>query len=203
MKNILFLLLFPLLYIMASAQNAPLPDKYQTGLFKTNDGAMLVYTSSRKSFRMDFVSQNIEPSENPNSFAIDSISIISQITPAKGNMEYDSLTTEQQKTSINLYMNNEIIHKFDITPPVTEWLTINNKLFLFWYYNLNDDKSDIDKQMFLTTLCFDQILNLSTPLPKAGGDFNKNKSLLIKTAKSLKLINSGINLQALYEELNR
>jgi len=203
MKYILLLLLFPFLWEHISAQNNPSPDKYLTGLFSTRDGALLAYTNQQKSFMIEFVSGNIEPSENPDALTVDNILIISKITPVLANLMFDSMSIDRQKTALSLFMEKEIVHKFTFDAPVYEWLTINNQLFQFWHMKSNDENSEVEEQMYLTTLCFDQILNLNTPLERTVGNFENNKLLLLKVAKSLKLNNFGINLQALHEELNK
>lgn len=203
MKYIFLLLMLPLLCKYVPAQNVPSPDKYLTGLFSTRVGALLAYTNKQKSFIIEFVSGNIEPSENPDALTVDNIFIISKISPVQANLMFDSMSIDRQKTALILFMEKEIIHKFTFDAPVSEWLTINNQLFLFWHIKSNDENSKVDKQMYLTTLCFDQVLNLNTPLERTVGNFESNKLLLLKVAKSLKLNNFGINLQVLHEELNK
>jgi len=208
MKKMIVIAMLLILCFSVKAQNDIPADEFHMGLFKTDKGARLIYTSDIKSMEMEFISDNIEPSENPDAMTIDYVPFHTELIPAQQNFNFDSLPTEKQKEGLTRFMNNEIVRlsknlNQDFEPPVIEWMTLNNKLFLFWSIKSTDTKSEYEKQLFLTTVCFKQVLNLNTSVIRMGGNFENAKALLVKTLKTLKLNNFGIDLKKLYEELNK
>ena len=60
----------------------------------------------------------------------------------------------------------------------------------------------IDQQCYLMTICFDQILVLNSPVGK-GKKFTDIKELLTNVGNTLKLNDHTIDLEKLYNDLNK
>ncbi len=208
MKRKLALMILTLTGLFCYGQNDYKAEEFQSGLMKTKTGAMIVYTGSNHSFTLEILSDNLKPSEQPNFVIIDNIIFQSVIMPFQQKLDFENLSIETQKSNLLGYMNYELDYfknelKQNILNEKYEWIKLNEKLFLFWFYDMPKSNKQIKKQIYLTTICFDHILNLNTPLMRDKDDFNFNKELLTKIGKSLKLKNEPIDLNILYNELNK
>nr|WKN36054.1 hypothetical protein K4G66_27180 [Tunicatimonas sp. TK19036] len=183
-------------------------EEFQAGLMKTKTGAMIVYTGTNHSFTLEMFSENLKPSEQANFLTVDNTIFQSVIIPFQQKLDFDNMSAEIQKSNLLDYMNYELDYfknelKQKIVGERHEFIEFNDKIYLFWYYDMPKSNKQIGKQIYLTTICFDQILNLNTPLERDKNDFNFNRDLLMKVGKTLKLNKKPINLSELYKELNK
>jgi hypothetical protein len=202
---------FTLFYLLVTglicfSQNEYKPEDFHAALLQTKTGAMIVYTGDKHSFTLDIVSKNIKPSEEPNFVIVDNTVLQSIIIPFPQKFDFENMNIETQKQNLLGYMNYELDYiknelKEKIDNEKYEWVELNNKLFLLWFYDMPKNKN-IEKQVYLTTVCFDHILNLNTPLERERNDFNFAKDFLIKISQTIKLYDKSINLDELYKELN-
>lgn len=208
MKSLLLFLLILCASFRGLTQSKSEPENFKDALLKTKDGAKLVYTGEKHSFTLDIISKDIKPTIEPNFISIDNLIFQSVVLPFKPRPNYDSLSKEQQQADLMGYMQEHLNYlkkemKLKYEGLKHEWVEINNRPFLLWYYDMPKTDKQIDKQIYLSTLCFDQILNLNTPVIRKKDDLNKNKELLLDVAKTLKLNNSSIDVKKLYKELRR
>ena len=102
------------------------------------------------------------------------------------------------------YAKNEL--KVDYTDLKFDWITINNKIYLLWYYDMpvgkKIKKGTVLKQINLSTLCFEHALNLNTPFEQQDS-LETDKNFLLKVARTLKQNDFEINFDALYNELQK
>ena len=117
------------------------------------------------------------------------------------------MTIEEQKANLLTYRDYEIDYfknqlKMDITNLKFDWLELNDKVFLFWYFNMPVDNETVRKQIYLSTICFDYFLNLNTVQEKDKESFKFGKKLLVKIGESLELNEHVLDLEKLSKELN-
>jgi hypothetical protein len=69
-----------------------------------------------------------------------------------------------------------------------EFIDISNRPFLYWTYDMPKSKNrdSVDKQVYVVTICFDQLLVLSGPVAK-GKREEAIKDKLLAVAKTLTL----------------
>ncbi|MDP4185821.1 MAG: hypothetical protein Q8862_11755 [Bacteroidota bacterium] len=205
MKTNLVFVFFLLVGLSTFGQNDYTAEKYQTALMPTKTGGMIAYTGTSHSFTLNLVSNNIKPLEH-HLINIDNTIFQSIIIPFKKKCDFEHMSIEDQKANLLGYMNYELDYvskelKLDVRNKKYEWLELNGKQFLFWYYDMPDSNPQIEKQIFLTTVCYDQFLCLGSPLGKNKNGFEFNKALLVKIGKTLQMNNKPIDLNELQKEL--
>ena len=117
----------------------------------------------------------------------------------KNNLDLSKLTAAQQKEALLGYLNYEMEYfkkELKLNPQnlKKEWMTINSKLWILWSFDVPAEKSN-DKniiptksQVYVSTICFNQVLGLNTPLIESN-DPATAKALLTKMMGTLQLFN--------------
>jgi hypothetical protein len=202
MKQISFLFFSVFITSILSGQ-----DEYESALIPMKDGAVFAFTSDKKSFTLDILSNKIQPLEQKNFVMIDDWIFQAFVLGFDNPKNVDLTTEEEQKRSLSQYVKYEVDYYknevgYSCDSLKFEWGKINEKYFYFWYFNTPPELETLQKQMFLTTICHDQFLNMNIPLEKTK-DFNKGKDFLVGIAKTLKLYDNPINFKKLNKELNK
>jgi hypothetical protein len=181
-------------------------EKYQSALMKKKTGAMVVYTGEHHSFTIDIIADNIKPGDKPNFLVVDNKILQSSIIPFLTKLDFENLSGETQKKNLLGYMDYEMNHIKDQLKTKElnekyEFIILNNKIFLYWTYDMPESYKTVINQCYLITICFDQMLVLNSPVDK-GETLNDIKNFLSNTGKTLKLNDHPIDLEKLYNELN-
>lgn len=207
MKISALLVLFGLSVFNAFAQ-APAED-FKSALMETSGGAMVVYSSNKHSFTFDIVSGNIKPLEQPGYVLVDNKTL--QFVIVLNSDFQESADTSLQKKQMLGYMKYELDYikndlKMNYHNLKYEWITLNNKIFLLWSYDMPEDmakrKNATQKQINLSSICFTHAFNLNTPVLR-GDNFDEDKGLLLKVAQTYKQNNYKIDFNELYEKLHK
>jgi hypothetical protein len=87
-------------------------------------------------------------------------------------------------------------------------MTLGGHLFIRWSFDvlpghIKDTQQYARGQIYYSTVAFDQILDLNTPLLKRTDTFVGCNALLVKVARSLALSRTPIDLDRKYSELNQ
>lgn len=201
MKKILLPLLALFCVVGSKAQTAA---DFERSLMKTQNGFKLIYNSKSQSITLDITSAKIDPIEDSDFINIDQNPVqFNLINYYASNTANDAYTKQQAELldyseyELN-YEKNDL--KVKISGIHKEWVTINKKLFLLWYYNMPPDNKSILQQVNLSTLCFANVLNISTPVCKNEVFANK-KTILMVLAKTLKMNNFELNLGTLSKQI--
>lgn len=199
------LLLIVSLFILASFIEKN--EEFEIGLIPTKTGALFAYTSETKSFTIELVGEKIQPLEQKYYVIIDGWIFQSFILSFDNTKNYDFTEEEVQKSSLSQYVDyevkyfqNELIYSCDSL--VLKWEKINEKYFYFWYFNTPKEQESIKKQLYLSTICHNQILNINIPLQNSKS-FEEGKEFLFKIAESLKINNYPLDFNELYQEMNK
>jgi hypothetical protein len=206
MKNFFTLFLFCFIHFGSFAQSAYKAEEFQAALMETKTGAMVVYSGKQQSFTLNF-NGKVTPGEEPNFVTVDNKILQSAIIPFQAKLDFKNLDQETQKKYLLGHMNFELDYiketlNTDVLNEKHEFIPINNKLFIFWSYDMPKANESIAMQCYLVTICFDQMLILNSPVEK-GKSQKEIKDFLTTTAKTLKLNNQPIDLDKLYKELNK
>ena len=187
------------------AQSSYKAEDFKSALMQTKEGAMIVYTGQQHSFTIN-INGKVTPSDQPNFVNVDGNILQSSIIPFQTQLDFDNLSIEVQKKNLQTYMDYEIKYikeqlKVGDLHEKSEFITLNKKVFLLRSYDMPSSFKSVDKQCYLVTICFDQMLVLNGPVPK-GTKFQTVKSLLTDVGSTLKLNNTTIDLEQLYNQLN-
>jgi hypothetical protein len=185
------------------------PEKFESALMEMKGGAEVVYSGDKHSFTLDLISDKIKPLEQPG--YVDINNNVLQFVLIPNSQAKEDADTAVEKSELSGYAKYELDYvknevKLDYQNLHYEWLTINNKVFLLWYYDMPEKmaskKNAIQKQVNLSTVCFHNVLNLNTPVEKEH-KFEDSKALLVKVAKTLKQNDFKIDFNELYKKLHQ
>jgi len=213
MKRLIAILFFCLSNFYVFSQATYKAEPFKAALMQTKTGAMVVYNGKKHSFTIDIISDSIKPSKHPNFVIVDNKVLQASIISFQSKLDFDNLDEEAQIKNLLGYMNYELdyvknqLKSKDLNEKY-EFIKLNDKIFIFWTYDMPKSNESIDKQCYLVTICFDQMLILNTPLTKGKQSyytesFDKLKEFLLSIGKTLKLNNYSIDLNKLYNDLNK
>ena len=180
-------------------------EEFEAALLQAKYGAMLVYNGQRNSFSLKFISKSVEPTDQPNIIKVDNLLIQTSITPFTQKLDFENLDDETQKkllTDWKKYEKDWIEEQLKIkVKEKDEIIKIENRLFLYWTYDMPKDNDSVDKQVYLVSICFDQMLILSGPVEKSKSE-SILKDKLVGIAKTLNVIPGQVqDINKLYKEL--
>jgi len=173
-------------------------------LLKKAGGAEIVYSSNEHSFTLNIVSNDIKPTDNPGYLSVNNKALQYDLADNDAQGKDESSKSEQKNLLIG-YMkykwDNIKNHlKLNVTGLAHNWVVINNKIHLLWYYNMPGNNNPVIKQINLSTLCFGHVLNLNTSCKKDDNP-DDDKELLLTIAQTLKQNNFKTDFAARYKEL--
>jgi hypothetical protein len=183
-------------------------EDFKSAMFEKKGGAVVAYSSEKHSFTLDLLSNNIKPQPKAGMVTIDNK--VLQFIFIRNSALKDSAVASYQKAALLGYVDYELKYikdelKMDYTNVVKDWIVINNKLFLFWQYDMPESmakkKSSTQKQMNLSSLCFGHILNLNTPVLKEDS-LDDDKALLTKVANTYTPNDFPTDFNELYKKLH-
>jgi hypothetical protein len=200
-KNLLIVLTITLTAFIGSENG------FDSALIPTKDGAVLAFTNDSKSFTINLVSEKIEPLEQRNFVLVDNWIFQAFVLDFENPKNVDLTQESEQKKALSQYVMYEIEYfkkelGYACDSLKFKWGSLNDKYFYFWHFNAPKELKTLKKQMYLTTICHNQFLNLNIPLDTASA-FQDGKDFLFSVAKTLVVKNEPIDFQELYNELNK
>jgi hypothetical protein len=170
--------------------------------------SLIAYAGSGHSFTMETASKTAKPSDIPGFITIDGQVLQTTLVPAALTVDTkhpNNTNHDREKEILTKYMNYELDYykkklKQHYTQLVTEWMTIKGHLFLVWYFDMPRDYKLVSRQIYFSTLFFDQVLDLNAPVFKMD-HFTKAKTTLAKLAGSLKTYDKQLDLGLLRRQL--
>jgi hypothetical protein len=200
------LLLFSLIIFSVDAAAQYKAEEFQVAKIETKFGALLAYNGQRNSFTLRIVSKSIETTKQDNFLLVDNKLIQFSTIPFQEEFDFKSLNPAMQKELLTGYKEYEkeyLQEQLKIVLTETEqFLILEGKIFKYWSFDMPKDNTSVSKQVYLFTMCFDQILLLNGPVVK-GQNEAEVKTLLINIATTLELFPEKTqDLRKLYFELN-
>ena len=181
-------------------------EEFQAAMIETKFGAMIIYNGQKNSFTLRVVSKSIEPTQQENFLMVDKKLVQSSIIPFQEEFDFKSLTMEKQKELLSGYKEYEkeyVQEQLKIKLVESEqFMNLEGKMFKYWSFDMPKDNGSVVKQVYLFTICFDQILILNGPVEKSQNEAAV-KSVLISMAKSLEVFPGKTqDLRKLYFDMN-
>jgi len=208
MKKLLLSLLPVLYYLVAAAQTDINNESFKYYFKPTQTGATVIYKGNTHSFTFDLKGKKLketkaaESAENNNFIGSDKsfiqTSLVPLPQPIPQSFHLSNLTVDQQKEALDGYVDYELDYfanelHVKVTNLKRKWETINGKLFILWYFDSamkipgNRIASNLPSQIYVSTVCFNQVWVLNTAFGKS--EFEKPKAWLTLVAGTLKLYN--------------
>jgi hypothetical protein len=207
MKKLFVFFLTSVCFQFAVAQSQQ--ENFESALMEKKGGAIVVYSSNEHSFTFNLDFGKVQPQNKPGLVIVDND--VLQFVKIPYAYKSKIIDTAVERASLKEYMNYELKYlkddvKLEYSNVVTEWITINGKVFLSWMYNMPanfaDRKDGTQKQIFLTGIFFSNFVSVNTPVLK-DGDVKKSQTLLLKVASTFKENDFKIDFNELYKELHK
>ena len=196
-----FAFLFILLVIMFSSLNAQSDvknEKFEMSFIPYLNGGAWLFQGKAHSFKIELASKNVKVLDPP-SFVMADDKIIQVMILDLPEMpsKLSTFTISQQKSALSNYLKYEVDYfkkdlKIGMKNLVKEWVIVDSKLWLVWKfeptnaYTLEPLKDKTVFQIFASTICFNQILDINASLME-GQVISESQGLLNKMMKTLKL----------------
>ncbi|MHA4806686.1 hypothetical protein ACX0G9_01200 [Flavitalea flava] len=197
------------------AQKNAQEEEVHASLIQGKKKSLIAFAGKEHSFSMEVAAKSAKLSDVPGFITIDKQIVQATLVPASLKSTQTtaqtsgqaSPTTSQEKDILTRYMNYELAYyrkklKQNYTNLQTEWITILDRLFLVWYFDMPKDYKLVSRQIYYSTLFYDQIIDLNAPLFKMD-NFSKARGILLKLANSLKTYDKQLDLAKLAKQLNK
>src|ERR1700760_277706 len=184
--------LFALLTSLTVFSQPPAPaDEERARLLSGKKHSLIAYAGPKHSFTMDVpTGRPVKPSDVPGFITIDKQILQSTLVPIDRSINISALTPDKEKTVLLKYMNYELDYyrkklKQKYNNLQTEWVTLQGRTFLLWYFDMPQNYKLVSKQIYVSTLFYDQVMDLNAPVFKTD-DWGKARTLLLKLAGTLR-----------------
>ncbi len=181
-------------------------EEFQASLVEAKFGVMIVFNGQKNSFTLRIVSKSIEPSAQENFIMVDKKLVQASAIPFQEAFDFKAMSVQLQRELLTGYKEYEKEYvqgqlKTELTG-TEQFLNLEGKIFKYWSFDMPKGNSSVIKQVYLFTICFDQILLLNGPVIKDQSEADV-KTLLINMAKTLELTPGKTqDLRKLYFDLN-
>lgn len=184
----------------------PQIDEVHASLLAGKKKAMIAFASTERSFTMDVNAKTVKNSDIPGFITVDGQIVQATLVPSQPPIDARSMTTAQEKETLTKYMNYELGYyrkklKQNYSQLQTEWITIKDRLFLIWYFDMPKDYKLVSRQLYFSTLFSNQVLDLNAPVFKTE-QFSHARATLTHLANTLKTYDRNLDLEALKKQLN-
>lgn len=202
-STVLFLVLF-LSGTRAHAQ-ANEPQDEHARLLAGKKRSLIAYTGNGHSFTIEVGAHPSKPSDIPGFITIDKQVVQSTLIPVAKSENLNGLTPDKEKAILTDYMNYELKYyrkKLNqrYSNLQTEWVELNHRLFLLWYFDLPENYKIVRRQVYASTLFYDQVMDLNAPVFKTD-DWGHARNLLVRLAETMKTYDKPLDLEALRKKL--
>ena len=187
----------------AGAQTAPTDDVHAS-LLAGKKKSLIAYAGQGHSFTLE-IAPTAKPSDVPGFITINKQIFQSTLVPVDKSIDISSLTPAREQDILTGYMNFELsyykkkLHQ-NYSNLSTQWVTLQNRIFLVWFFDIPQDQKLISRQIYVSTIFYDQILDLNAPVFQPG-DAGKAKALLLHLAGTIKTYDTHLDLKALQKKL--
>jgi hypothetical protein len=198
------LLTFILLVSALSAFSQP-ADDIHASLLTGRKKSLIAYAGQDHSFTLR-VAPTAKPSDIPGFITVDKQILQSTLVSVDRSIDLHDMTPAREQDILTRYMDFELsyyrkkLHQ-NYSNLKTEWVTLQNRLFLVWYFDIPKNQKLISRQIYVSTLFFDKIMDLNAPIFHPE-DAEKAKALLVGLAGTIKTYDTHLDLAALQKKLN-
>jgi hypothetical protein len=210
MKLFLTLLLLIISDIVALSQQQKYypAEEFQSSLIRKKKSVIVIYNGSKHSFTMEIAGDSIKPDPKPYLLTVNNKILNINLTQFQRKFGFDSLNEDFLKQNLVGIMNDLKIRHHDSKDldKKYEFLNLNGNTFLFWTSEMPVSNKTIDKQYYLETICYDQVVVLKVPVMKGEeislqSTYDNIKTFLTTIGKSLTFNNYPLDVEKLSKEL--
>jgi hypothetical protein len=181
---------------------------FTRALLKTKTGALVVYNSNTRGFALQLRADSIRSLDQSDFMELDGVLFQTALIPIPLGQPIDTLTLPQQRAVLKGYLASELKYfgselHMTVSNVQTAYVMLGGHLFLRWSFSVAPGAHQARGQVYYSTVVFDQVLDLNTPLLRRTDTYAACAALLAKVARTLRLSGTPIDLDAMYERLNQ
>jgi hypothetical protein len=179
-------------------------DDVHASLLTGRKKALIAYAGQDHSFTLE-VAPTAKPSDVPGFITVNKQIVQSLLVPIDKSIDLNNMTPAREQDILTSYMKFELsyykkkLHQ-DYSNLQTQWLTLQNRIFLVWYFDIPNNQKLISRQIYVSTVFFNQIMDLNAPVFHPE-DADKAKALLLRLAGTIKTYNTHLDLGALQKKI--
>lgn len=194
----------PIFYVAPTPGGDPGEDVHAR-LLQGKRRSVIAYAGDTHSFTLDVPYKSTKPSDVPGFITIDKQIIQATLVPADKSLDKKLTGPAQEKDLLLKYMNYELSYykkklKQNYSHLQTEWMTLQGHLFLVWYFDMPENYKLVSRQVYVSTLFYDQVMDLNAPVFKSD-DWGKARAILLRLAGSMQTFDKRLDLQGLQKKL--
>ncbi|HTR29094.1 MAG TPA: hypothetical protein VMH27_07480 [Puia sp.] len=199
----LFLALFIHAIALGGFAQSASSDNVHASLLIGKKKSMIAYAGSH-SFTLE-VASSAKLSDVPGFITVNKQILQATLVPVDKSIDLRNLTPAREQEILTSYMNFELsyykkkLHQ-NYSNLTTQWITLQNRIFLVWSFEVPRDQKLISHQIYVSTIFYDQIMDLNAPVFQPG-DAGKAKALLLRLAGTIRTYDTQLDLKALQKKL--
>jgi len=175
------------------------------GLLTGRHHSLIAYAGKDHSFTLDIGAYPAKPSDIPGFISIDKQIVQATLVPVSGSAGLNALTTDKEKEMLLKYMNYELEFykkklKQHYSHLQTEWVSLNGRLFLLWYFDMPENYKLVSRQVYVSTLFYNRVMDLNAPVFKSD-DWGRARAILVKLAGTMRTYDRRLDLEGLRKKL--
>lgn len=200
-----FTLFLALSFGLSVAAQSPSPvDDQRTRLLTGKKRSLIVYAGRDHSFTLE-PAHSAKVSDVPGFITIDKQIIQATVIPVDKSIDLHSMSAAREREVLQKYMEYELDYyrkklKQRYSHLQTEWVSLQGRQFLVWYFDTPENEKLISRQVYVSTLFHDEVIDLNAPVFRSD-DWGKARGLLLKLAGTMKTYDKRLDLPALRRKL--
>jgi hypothetical protein len=190
-------------FSVAAQSNTSAEDEH-TVLLTGKKRSLIAYAGQDHSFTLEPV-HSAKPSDVPGFITIEKQIVQATVIPVDRSIDIRSMSAAREREVLQKYMEYELEYyrkklKQRYSHLQTEWVTLQGRQFLVWYFDTPENEKLISRQVYVSTLFFDRVMDLNAPVFRSG-DWGKARGLLVKLAGTMKTYDRRLDLGVLRRKL--
>jgi hypothetical protein len=192
-------------WCVSVAAQSPVPaDDQRAQLLTGKKRSLIAYAGRDHSFTLEPV-HSAKVSDVPGFITIDKQIIQATVIAADKSIDMRSMSASREREVLQKYMEYELDYyrkklKQRYSHLQTEWVSLQGRQFLVWYFDTPENEKLISRQVYVSTLFYDRVMDLNAPVFRAD-DWGRARGLLMKLAGTMKTYDKRLDLPALRRKL--
>jgi hypothetical protein len=187
-----------------AAQSPSPADDQRAQLLTGKKRSLIAYAGRDHSFTLE-PAHSAKISDVPGFITIDKQIIQATVISVDKSIDLRSMSASREREVLQKYMEYELDYyrkklKQRYGHLQTEWVSLQGRQFLVWYFDTPENEKLISRQVYVSTLFHDEVIDLNAPVFRSD-DWGKARGLLVKLAGTMKTYDKRLDLPALRRKL--
>lgn len=198
-----------LLSLYGTAQRSSKVGEFDVFFLPSQKGGVMLFSGKKHSLTIEITADSVQPTDQANFVLVNNQIFQVSLVPLPDRSDASVIPLARQKEILSGYVGYEMDYfqkqlNLDVRNLQREWIIIDGKGFLIWYFDLlqhSTDKTDdpakpILKQVYLSVLWNDQVLDLNNVLSDAK-KVPESRTFLLQTAGLVKTYEGRVDITSL------